>query len=96
MGLNLKRNAFFHIKSKYSEFHFKPLKTYPTDPIEEMKIIFENITIDNLKFVGIHASNYFPINGTLQKDRQKMLDMVNSVLETRDETALKPEHMRGL
>lgn len=68
----------------------------PFETLEEMKIIFENITIDNLKFVGIHASNYLPINGTLQKDRQKMLDTINSVLDNRDSGALRPESMRGL
>lgn len=49
VGLNLRRNTFFwffHIKLKYSEFYFKPLKTYATDwkgllttadPIKEIK-----------------------------------------------------------
>ncbi|HNX23861.1 MAG TPA: radical SAM protein [Spirochaetota bacterium] len=68
----------------------------PFETLEEMKIIFENITIDDLKFVGVHASNYLPVNGTLQKDKQKMLDTVNRVLETRDEKMIKSESMRGL
>ena len=68
----------------------------PFETLEEMKIIFENITIDNLKFVGVHASNYLPVNGTLQRDKRKMLDTVNSVLETRDEKMIKSEKMRGL
>ncbi len=68
----------------------------PFDTLEEMKLMFENITIDNLKFVGVHASNYLPVSGTLQKDRAKMLAAVNSVLETRDREALRTEQMRGL
>lgn len=68
----------------------------PFETLEEMKIIFENITIDDLKFVGVHASNYLPVNGTLQRDKQKMLDTVNRVLETRDERMIKSESMRGL
>ncbi len=68
----------------------------PLETLEEMKIIFENITIDDLKFVGVHASNYLPVNGTLQKDRQKMLDIVNSVLDGGDTSLLKSEQMRGL
>ena len=68
----------------------------PFETLEEMKIIFENITIDDLKFVGVHASNYLPVNGTLQRDKQKMLDTVNSVLESRDEKRIKSESMRGL
>ena len=68
----------------------------PFETLEEMKLIFENITIDNLKFVGTHASNYLPITGTLQKDRQKMLDTVEQVLQTRDRRMIKSEWMRGL
>ncbi len=68
----------------------------PFDTLEEMKLMFENITIDNLKFVGVHASNYLPVSGTLQKDKSKMLDAVNAVLETRDRDALRSEQMRGL
>ncbi len=68
----------------------------PFETLEEMKIIFENITIDDLKFVGVHASNYLPVNGTLQRDRQKMIDTVNRVLNSRDERLIKPERMRGL
>lgn len=73
---------------------FKILDAFAT--LEEMKWIFENITIDELKFVGSHASNYLPISGTLQKDRQQMLDMVNKVLESQDKRYLRSESMRGL
>jgi radical SAM superfamily enzyme YgiQ (UPF0313 family) len=68
----------------------------PFETLEEMKQIFENITIDNLKFVGTHASNYLPITGTLQKDKQKMIKMVDEVLNSRDERLIRPDHMRGL
>ncbi|MCD6584430.1 MAG: radical SAM protein [Desulfobacteraceae bacterium] len=68
----------------------------PFETLEEMKLIFENITMDNLKFVGVHASNYLPVSGTLQKDKAKMLEAVNAVLETRDTGALRSEQMRGL
>lgn len=73
---------------------FKILDAFAT--LEEMKWIFENITIDGLKFVGSHASNYLPISGTLQKDRQQMLDMVYKVLESQDKRYLRNENMRGL
>jgi radical SAM superfamily enzyme YgiQ (UPF0313 family) len=68
----------------------------PFETLEEMKIVFENITIDNLKFVGAHASNYLPVSGTLQRDREKMLGIVSQVLESKDMSALRSEHMRGL
>ena len=68
----------------------------PFETLEEMRLIFEHITIDNLKFVGVHASNYLPVSGTLQKDKEKMLETVNTVLENRDGSALRSEQMRGL
>ena len=85
-------NTVLHRKVLTGEF--KILNAFET--LEEMKWMFENITIDGLKFVGSHASNYLPISGTLQKDRQKMLDMVNKVLESQDKRYLRSENMRGL
>ncbi len=68
----------------------------PFETLEEMKTIFENLTVDNLKFVGVHASNYLPVNGTLPRDREKMIETVDRVLRERDERLLRPESMRGL
>jgi len=68
----------------------------PFETLEEMKVLFENLTVDNMKFVGIHASNYLPINGTLQKDRDRMLATINAVLESRDGSMIRSESMRGL
>jgi len=68
----------------------------PFETLEEMKQIFENITVDNMKFVGTHASNYMSITGTLQKDKQKMIAAVDDVLKNRDESMIRPDHLRGL
>ena len=68
----------------------------PFETLEEMKQLFEQITIDNLKFVGTHVSNYLPITGTLQKDKPKMIAMVDQVLKSRDRRMMRPDLMRGL
>ena len=68
----------------------------PFETLEEMKQVFENITADNLKFVGTHASNYLPITGTLLRDKEKMIKMVDDVLKSRDERMIRPDSMRGL
>ena len=68
----------------------------PFETLGEMKQIFENITADNLKFVGTHASNYLSITGTLQRDKEKMIKTVDAVLKSRDERLIRPDHMRGL
>jgi len=68
----------------------------PFETLAEMKVIFENITMDPLKFVGTHASNYLPIVGTLQKDKSKMIALVDNVLASRDERLLRSDFQRGL
>ncbi len=66
------------------------------ETLAEMKQIFEKYHHDNLKFVGTHASNYLPVTGTLQKDKQKMIAQVDKVLSVRDERLLRPDYQRGL
>lgn len=68
----------------------------PFETLEEMKQILENIAADNIKFVGTHVSNYLPVTGTLQKDKQKIIAMMDAVLKNRDESMLRPDYMRGL
>ncbi len=68
----------------------------PFETLEEMKILFEHITMDNLKFVGVHASNYLPVNGTLQRDKKRMLAAIDDVLSSRDRGKLRDERTRGL
>jgi radical SAM superfamily enzyme YgiQ (UPF0313 family) len=68
----------------------------PFETLEEMKLMIEHITIDGVKFVGTHASNYLPVNGLLQQDRAKMLSTIQQILDARDMSALRSEKMRGL
>ncbi len=68
----------------------------PFETLEEMKILIENINMDNLKFVGVHVSNYLPVSGTLQKDRAQMIALIDHVLQSRNEQLLRPGYMRGI
>lgn len=68
----------------------------PFETIHEMKLILQNITIDNLRFVGSHASNYLPVSGKLQRDRNKMLKIVDEILNSKDLNAIKSESLRGI
>lgn len=68
----------------------------PFETLEEMKILIENVNTDNLKFVGVHVSNYLPVSGTLQKDRAEMIAIIDHVLQSRNEQLLRPGYMRGL
>ena len=64
---------------KIQKGEFLPLNDVET--LQEMKMLFENITIDGLNFVGTHVSNVYPISGTLQKDKQKMLNLADGVMD---------------
>lgn len=68
----------------------------PFETLEEMKIILENISINGLKFVSQHASNYLPIQGTLPQDRSEMIQTIDTILQTRDNKYLRNEQARGL
>lgn len=68
----------------------------PFEILEEMKILFENLSVEGMKFVGIHASNYLPVNGTLMRDRETILSKIDSILTKRDASALRREEERGL
>ncbi|MDA8139164.1 MAG: radical SAM protein [Desulfobacteraceae bacterium] len=68
----------------------------PFETLVEMRTLFDHITMDKLKFVGVHASNYLPINGTLQQDKARMLAMVDEVLKRQDASHLRSERQRGL
>ncbi len=68
----------------------------PFETLEEMKIMMEAITVDPIKFVGSHASNYLPISGTLQKDKKDLLQKIEHVLDTRDTMYLRSDNLRGL
>lgn len=63
--------------------------------LNEMKIFMENISDDVQKciFRSNHASNYLPLAGTLNKDKQKLLDQINNTIEKKNIT---PEAFRGL
>ncbi len=47
-------------------------------------------------FHANHASNHLPLKLRLPRDREAAMDLIRRVLETRDETALRPEWARGL
>jgi len=66
--------------------------------LKELKIFIENIDFPNKNakcvFRSNHASNYLPIKGVLEKDKQKILDTLHYGLSHRE--VLRPEFYRGL
>ncbi|MCP4135859.1 MAG: radical SAM protein [bacterium] len=65
--------------------------------LEELKHIINNMNVQRkCYFASNHASNYLPIRATFPDEQAKVLAMLNEVLKKRDESMLKPEHMRAL
>ena len=70
----------------------------PLEILEELKIVIKNISFENKNancvFRSNHASNYLPLRGILEKDKQKILDVINYGLTHHE--ILKPELFRAL
>ena len=62
----------------------------------ELRTLVADSTLSDCRFSSNHASNYLPVRGTLPADKPAMLAALDKVLAQRDESRLKPEHLRGL
>lgn len=82
-----------HFKKRFKG-NFKALTTL--ELIEEMKIFIENLELENSVFRSDHASNYLVLKGNLNRDKQKFLNNINTVLQSPDDASLRPEWTRGL
>jgi len=68
----------------------------PIDILKECRIMLDCMHSDGIIFHANHASNYLPLAGELQKDKQRLLSMVDQVLDDPDNANLRPDFMRGL
>jgi radical SAM superfamily enzyme YgiQ (UPF0313 family) len=73
---------------------FEPMS--PFEILDEMKTLVTHLKLSECIFRTNHASNYLPIGGTLSRDRDRIIQIIQSVLETGNERALRPSYMRGL
>jgi hypothetical protein len=67
----------------------------PREILEELKIIINGLKVDDCVFRTNHASNYLPFGGTLQRDKQVMLNKIEDFLK-KERIEFKPEFLRGL
>ena len=61
--------------------------------LEEMRIFLLNVDSEGTVFRSNHASNYVNLAGTLNKDREKLLAVVDKAVKNK---IYKPEFYRGL
>ena len=69
------------------------------DPIaltRELREFVAHTDVSGAVFRSNHASNYLPVGGTLPKDKERILDALDAVLEAPDEAPFRPEYHRGL
>lgn len=68
----------------------------PLGILQEIKWLLDELEVENSIFRCNHASNYLPLKGTLNQDREYLSNLLARVLENPKEYNLKPEFLRGL
>ena len=74
----------------YVEGRFKLIS--PEEALYEIKLFLENADLPGTVFRSNHASNYLALAGTLNEDREKLIDDIDRVLKTKN---FKPDYLRG-
>ncbi|MDD3654069.1 MAG: radical SAM protein [Desulfotomaculaceae bacterium] len=82
--------SFMDRKIKRGEFKLLT----PEQTLKELKILLENVSLEGCVFRSNHASNYLPLKGVLNQDRDKMLAQIERALV--NPHLLRPEFLRGL
>jgi radical SAM superfamily enzyme YgiQ (UPF0313 family) len=77
-----------------SSGEFVPMK--PMEILRELKLLIENLDLSNCVFRTNHASNYLPISGRLNDDKEAILEVLLDTLDSDDPTKLRPGFLRGL
>ncbi len=68
----------------------------PIEMLKEMRVIIENTDVHaGCIFRTNHASNYLALEGRLPKDKERLLQIIDSAL-AKGESSLRPEYLRGL
>ncbi len=65
----------------------------PRESLAEMKLLIENLQVEDCVFRSNHASNYYPVGGVLPRDRERMLGALAMAMA--DPRLLKHEAFRG-
>ena len=64
--------------------------------LTELRTIVAESRFSDCRFSANHASNYLPLRANLPEDRDKLVALLDTVIEKQDESWLKPERLRGL
>jgi len=83
-----------HIYKLVQSGEFVPMT--PMDILRELKLLIENLEQTNCIFRTNHASNYLPIHGTLNRDKERLLEILTQTIENEDYGKIRPNYLRGL
>lgn len=68
----------------------------PLEMLKEMRVIIKNTDVHaGCIFRTNHASNYLALEGRLPKDKERLLQTIDSAL-SQGKSSLRPEYLRGL
>jgi radical SAM superfamily enzyme YgiQ (UPF0313 family) len=68
----------------------------PLEILAECRAMLFAMQADGITFHANHASNYLALSGVLQRDKARLLTLVDSVLGDKDGARLRPEFLRRL
>ncbi|MCG9967836.1 radical SAM protein [Pelotomaculum terephthalicicum JT] len=83
-------NSFMDRKVKKGEFKLLT----PEQSLQELRVMLENMTLTNCVFRSNHASNYLPLKGVLNQDKEKLVALIQKALAHPE--LLRPEFLRAL
>jgi radical SAM superfamily enzyme YgiQ (UPF0313 family) len=68
----------------------------PFEILSELKTLVEELNLTNCVFRTNHASNYYPIHGTMNTDKERILSVLSNIIDEGDAGKLRPGYLRGL
>lgn len=63
---------------------------------KEMKLLLESLDLNNCIFRCNHATNYLPLRGVLNKDREALINILDRAINQPGSIPLRPESARGM
>jgi len=68
----------------------------PFEVLDELRIIIQNLNVEGTEFRSNHASNYLPLKGKLPEDKEKILNLIDEIIQKNDRNYLRPDYLRAL
>lgn len=68
----------------------------PLESLSEIRTLIKHLKVTHCVFRSNHASNYLPLSATLPDDQEKLLEILDNVIENQALERLRPEYWRGL